>query len=89
MDENLTPDVDENVDPTSAAAPPSSTDADDVTEALLRERAGYEARGLHDRVAQVNEQLKARGRASTKIPASGPRTTADSTPRVHRNRGRK
>lgn len=29
--------------------------------ALLRERAGYEARGLDDRVAQVDEQLKEAG----------------------------
>lgn len=34
---------------------------DDMIAALLRERAGYLARGLRDRVAEVDDQLAARG----------------------------
>lgn len=34
---------------------------DTMIAGLLRERAGYVQRGLDDRVAQVDEQLKARG----------------------------
>ena len=36
---------------------------DDEVRALLVERQGYEARGLADRAAQVDEQLAARGYA--------------------------
>lgn len=35
--------------------------ADSMIDALLRERAGYVARGLTDRVAQVDAQLDLRG----------------------------
>lgn len=34
---------------------------DPMVAALLRERAGYVGRGMNDRVAQVDEQLKLRG----------------------------
>jgi hypothetical protein len=34
---------------------------DTMVEALLHEREGYVQRGLDDRVAQVDEQLKLRG----------------------------
>jgi hypothetical protein len=34
---------------------------DPMVAALLRERAGYVTRGLDDRVAQVDEQLKLHG----------------------------
>lgn len=34
---------------------------DPMVAALLRERAGYVQRGLDDRIAAVDEQLKARG----------------------------
>lgn len=34
---------------------------DSMVAALLRERDGYVRRGLDERVAQVDEQLKARG----------------------------
>lgn len=34
---------------------------DPMVAALLRERDGYATRGLDDRVAQVDEQLKLRG----------------------------
>ncbi|MCH5677834.1 hypothetical protein [Streptomyces gilvus] len=34
---------------------------DTMTAALLREREGYVQRGMKDRVAQVDEQLKLRG----------------------------
>ena len=35
--------------------------SDPMIEALLLERLGYERRGLTDRVAEVDEQLAARG----------------------------
>lgn len=38
---------------------PKTTDT--MIAALLREREGYVARGLDDRVAEVDEQLKLRG----------------------------
>ena len=34
---------------------------DPMVAALLRERAGYAGRGMDERVAQVDEQLKLRG----------------------------
>lgn len=37
--------------------------AQDYIDALLRERAGYERRGLADRVTQVDEQLRIAGYA--------------------------
>lgn len=41
---------------------------DTMIAALLREREGYVQRGLDDRVAQVDEQLKLRGHTP---PAAG------------------
>lgn len=38
--------------------------------ALKRERAGYVARGLDDRVAQVDEQLKSHGYDGVQDPAA-------------------
>lgn len=39
----------------------SSQTEDSMVAALLREREGYVTRGMDDRVAQVDEQLKLRG----------------------------
>jgi len=46
-------------EPDSAATPDEKRDAE--LAALQQERAGYVLRGLDDRVAQVDEQIKARG----------------------------
>lgn len=40
--------------------------------ALLRERNGYERRGLHDRVRQVDEQLKHHGHKPERATKGGP-----------------
>lgn len=45
--------------------------------ALLRERAGYEARGLADRVALVNEQLAYYGHAPEGPVVPAGRSAAD------------
>ncbi|MER5882714.1 hypothetical protein ABT160_02680 [Streptomyces sp. NPDC001941] len=45
----------------------SQTD-DPMVAALLRERAGYVARGLDDRVAAVDEQLALRGYSGEAAP---------------------
>ena len=41
---------------------------DPVIAALLREREGYVTRGMDDRVAAVDEQLKLRGHKATEKP---------------------
>lgn len=60
---------------TSGAQPDSQ-----YVEALLEERRGYETHGRDDRVAEVDEQLKARGykeagqkRAAAAKPESAPK----------------
>ncbi|KIF69239.1 hypothetical protein HY68_12620 [Streptomyces sp. AcH 505] len=47
---------------------------DPMVAALLRERAGYATRGMDERVAQVDEQLKLRGHAPSASPTPGPST---------------
>lgn len=47
---------------------------DPMIAALLRERAGYVTRGLDDRVAQVDEQLKLRGHAAGEPESDDPRS---------------
>ncbi|PBC79896.1 hypothetical protein BX265_4725 [Streptomyces sp. TLI_235] len=42
-------------------SPAPASAAERMVEALLEERKGYAARGLADRVAQVDEQLALRG----------------------------
>lgn len=49
-----------------------SASDDPVVAALLRERAGYVVRGLDERVAAVDEQLKARGYGGDKPEWDGP-----------------
>ncbi|MGW3416467.1 hypothetical protein [Streptomyces phaeochromogenes] len=50
---------------------------DPMVAALLREREGYVSRGMDERVAQVDEQLKLHGH---KPPAKGAQMSARSTP---------
>lgn len=47
-----------------------SQSEDTMIAALLRERKGYVLRGLDDRVAQVDEQLKLRGHEVTNAKES-------------------
>lgn len=55
------------------AEEPQSTDT--MIAALLREREGYLGRGMTDRAAQVDEQLKLRGYAEpAKQPAAAKKT---------------
>ncbi|MFG2002300.1 hypothetical protein ACGFNU_24420 [Spirillospora sp. NPDC048911] len=42
---------------------------DPMVAALLREREGYVQRGMDDRVAQVDEQLRIRGHQPPAVPA--------------------
>jgi hypothetical protein len=58
------------------AEEPETTDT--MVAALLREREGYAARGMKDRVAQVDEQLKHRGYKPRGSRQSKP--AANSTP---------
>ncbi|MFI9552642.1 hypothetical protein [Nonomuraea endophytica] len=53
---------------------------DPMIAALLREREGYVVRGMEDRVAQVDEQLKLRGHE----PAEETRTEAPKSRRAPR-----
>jgi hypothetical protein len=45
---------------------------DRIIAGLLRERAGYQQRGLHDRVRQVDEQLKHYGHQPEPDTQDGP-----------------
>lgn len=49
---------------------------DPMVAALLREREGYVQRGMDDRVAQVDEQLKLRGHK----PRADEKTSAPASP---------
>lgn len=51
---------------------------DPMVAALLREREGYVSRGMDDRVAQVDEQLKLRGHEPPATPK--PEASNRSTP---------
>lgn len=60
---------------------------DPMVAALLREREGYVGRGMDDRVAQVDEQLKLRG---VEPPDAGKSSTPQSRstpPKGRRTRG--
>lgn len=52
---------------------------DPMVAALLRERLGYERDGKTDRVAQVDEQLKARGYTSRGSAPKGRRSAKTET----------
>ncbi|MFE7791312.1 hypothetical protein [Streptomyces sp. NPDC057460] len=60
---------------------------DTMIAGLLREREGLVQRGLDDRVAQVDEQLKARGYTPpTDRPASGEPASRSTAPKGRRTR---
>lgn len=67
---------------TDPTAPTPAADAE-ILQALLRERDGYIARGLGDRVAQVDEQLRLHGRQAfaAQTPQAAPPKTAAKTSR--------
>jgi len=53
---------------------------DTMVAALLREREGLVQRGLDDRVAEVDEQLKLRGVEPPKVDKPAARPVSRSTP---------
>lgn len=64
---------------------------DPMVAALLREREGYVTRGMDDRVAAVDEQLRLRGytpqgKAPTADTESGPEATRTEAPKGRRAR---
>lgn len=63
---------------------------DKMIDALLTERAGYERRGMKDRVAQVDKQLKEFGYASKTAPvevaAVEPAAETAAAPKVRRKK---
>jgi hypothetical protein len=52
---------------------------DPMVAALLREREGYVQRGMDDRVAQVDEQLRLRGAQPPAAPDTGTGTGTDTS----------
>jgi hypothetical protein len=60
-----------------------SQSEDPMVAALLRERVGYVGRGMDDRVAQVDEQLKLRG---VEPPADGKPASRSTSPKGRRAR---
>lgn len=57
---------------------------DPLVAALLRERAGYVTRGMDERVAQVDEQLKARGYQAAADDEGAEETGAGEQPKERR-----
>ncbi|MET9965449.1 hypothetical protein ABZZ80_05860 [Streptomyces sp. NPDC006356] len=62
------------------------TTEDPMVAALLREREGYVGRGMDDRVAQVDEQLKLRGAEPPTDSKGGNRTDRSTPPKGRRAR---
>ncbi|MFM9652762.1 hypothetical protein [Streptomyces galilaeus] len=60
---------------------------DPMVAALLRERAGYVARGMDDRVAQVDEQLRLRGAEPPADDKTPPPASRSTPPKGRRARG--
>jgi hypothetical protein len=80
----------EEREPDSSEHPPREPVSEDaMVAALLREREGYVRRGLAERVAAVDEQLKIRGH---KPPKDGPppktEVSSEQTPRGRRPPGK-
>lgn len=75
-----TPDQARHAEKTAAAA--LEEHAPGEVEALLRERESYEARGLADRKAAVDEQLKARGYA---VPVERKAPSGQTTARARKS----
>lgn len=59
---------------------------DPMIAALLREREGYVGRGMDDRVAQVDEQLRLRGAEPPTAPKSEAPMSPSTPPRGRRAR---
>jgi hypothetical protein len=57
---------------------------DGMVRALLVERGGYVRRGLPERVAQVDEQLRAHGYPTDGLPTPGKGIPSDSPPKNRR-----
>ncbi|MCI3272143.1 hypothetical protein [Streptomyces cylindrosporus] len=60
---------------------------DSMVAALLREREGYVTRGMDDRVAQVDEQLKLRGVEPPKDDKPAKSADRSTPPKGRRARG--
>ncbi|MFD9319291.1 hypothetical protein ACFWDQ_16605 [Streptomyces sp. NPDC060053] len=60
---------------------------DPMVAALLRERAGYVGRGMDDRVAQVDEQLRLRGAEPPAAEKGGAPSSRSTPPKGRRARG--
>lgn len=60
---------------------------DPMVAALLREREGYVVRGMDDRVAQVDEQLRLRGHKPPADDKSGGPASRSTPPKGRRARG--
>lgn len=65
----------------------ASQTEDPMVAALLREREGYVGRGMDDRVAQVDEQLKLRGVEPPAVDKPGKPTSRSTPPKGRRARG--
>jgi len=59
----------------------TATERDPYIDALLEERRGYEVRGLTERKAAVDEQLKLRGYA---VPVERKAPSGQTTSRAHK-----
>jgi hypothetical protein len=59
---------------------------DPMVAALLREREGYVGRGMDDRVAQVDEQLRLRGVEPPAVQQGGAPASRSTTPKGRRAR---
>lgn len=60
---------------------------DPMVAALLRERAGYVGRGMDDRVAQVDEQLRLRGVEPPAAERAAAPASPSAPPKGRRARG--
>jgi hypothetical protein len=60
---------------------------DPMVAALLREREGYVGRGMDDRVAQVDEQLRLRGVEPPAAPKADASVSRSTPPKGRRARG--
>lgn len=80
----------EELEPDSSEHPPREpVSRDTMVAALLREREGYVRRGLHERVAEVDEQLRIRDHTPPKDgPPAKQEVTGEQTPRGRRPPGK-
>jgi hypothetical protein len=86
-EENQTEETDADV---AEQAQPEDPNRESVIAALRRERAGYVSRGLDDRAAGVDAELKRLGAGPEEEASAAPRETAvESKPRRTAGRGAK